>query len=101
MSSDYFILWQRAIEVELDSMYCNRVWDLIEALEEIKPIRCKCVYKMKKWVDGKIETYKVRMVVKGYSQKPSFDYEKTFSLIVILKSIRILLSIMVHLNYEI
>ena len=39
--------------------------------------------------------------MKGYSQKPSFDYEETFSPVAMLKSIRILLSIMKHLNYKI
>ena len=52
-------------------------------------------------VDGKVKIYKARLVIKGYSQKLGFNYEETFSSIVMLKFIRILLSIMVHLNYEI
>ena len=40
--------------------------------------------------------------MKNYSQKPSFNYEKTFSLIAMLKSIKKkLLSIATHLNYKI
>ena len=101
MSSDDAILWQRAIEAELESMCFNEVWDLVETLEEIKPIGCKWVYKRKRRVDGKVETYKVRLVAKGYSQKLGFDYEETFAPIAMLKSIKILLSIAVHLDYEI
>ena len=67
MSSDDAILWQGAIEVELESMCFNEVWDLVEALEGIKPIGCKWVYKRKRRVDGKVETYKARLVAKGYS----------------------------------
>ena len=52
-------------------------------------------------MDGKVETYKVRLVAKGYSQKLGFDYEETFAPIAMLKSIKILLSIAVHLDYEI
>ena len=37
----------------------------------------------------------------GYSEKPNFEYEKTFLPIVMLKSIVIFLSITMHLNYEI
>ncbi|KAL6346159.1 hypothetical protein AAG906_027890 [Vitis piasezkii] len=57
MSSDETILWQGATEVELESMYTNK----------IKPIGCKWLYKRKRGVDGKVETYKARLVAKGYS----------------------------------
>ena len=56
---------------------------------------------MKKMVDEKIETYKVRLIAKCYSQKLGFDYEETFSPIVMLKSRRIFLSIATHLDYKI
>ena len=39
--------------------------------------------------------------MKGYTQKEGIDYEETFSLVAMLKSIRILLSIAAHYNYEI
>ena len=47
-------------------MYFNKVWDLVEAPKKIKPTRCKWVYKRKRVVYGNVETYKVRLVVKGY-----------------------------------
>ena len=93
--------WQKTMEVQLESMHSNQVQELVEALEGIKPIRCKWVYKRKRGVDGKVETFKARLVVKGYSQKLGFDYDETFSSIAMLKSIRILLSIAAHLDYEI
>ena len=40
-------------------------------------------------------------MAKKYTQKEGIDYKETFSLVVILKSIRILLSIVVHYDYEI
>ena len=40
-------------------------------------------------------------MAKGYTQKDDIDYKETFSPIVMLKSIRILLSIVAHFNYEI
>ena len=52
-------------------------------------------------MDGKVGTYKARLVAKGYSQKPGFDCEDTFVPVAMLKSIRILLSIAMHLDYEI
>ena len=40
-------------------------------------------------------------MVKGYTQKEGFDYEETFSPVVMIKSIRILLYIAAHMDYEI
>ena len=52
-------LWKKAIKVELESIYSNQVWELIEALEGIKPIWCKCVYKRNRGVDAKVENLKL------------------------------------------
>ena len=59
------------------------------------------MYKRKKGVDGKVGTYKARLVEKGYSQKSSFDYEETFSPVSMIKSIIILLSIAAYYDYAI
>ena len=67
----------------------------------IKCIWCKWVYKRKRGADENFETFKDRLVAKGYSQKPSFDYEETFSSVAMFKSIRMLLSITTYLNFEI
>ena len=40
-------------------------------------------------------------MAKRYTQKEGTDYEETFSLVAMLKSIRILLSIAAHYNFEI
>ena len=66
-----------------------------------KFIGCKWIYKRKRGVDNKVETFKTRLVVKGYTQKKVVDYEATFSPIAMLKSICILLSISASLDYEI
>ena len=86
---------------ELDSMKSNKVWELVDLPEGIKPIGCKWVYKRKKNAEGKVETFKARLVAKGYTQKAGIDYDETFSPVAMLKSIRILLSIAAALDYEI
>ena len=52
-------------------------------------------------MEGKVVTYKARLVAKGYHQKQGVDYDETFSPIAMLKSIRILLAIASHYDYEI
>ena len=93
--------WKRAMKNEMDSMESNKVWELVDLPDGIKPIGCKWVYKRKRNAEGKVETFKARLVAKGYTQKAGIDYEETFSPVAMLKSIRILLSIAAAFDYEI
>ena len=93
--------WQSAMESEMESMYTNQVWTLVEAPEGVKPIECKWVYKRKIGADGQVETYKARLVAKGFRQRQGIDFDETFSPVALLKSIRILLAIAAYYDYEI
>ena len=59
--------WVKVMKSELDSMYSDQVWDLVKAPNGIKPAGCKWVYKRKRGIDRKVETFKVRLVTKGYT----------------------------------
>ena len=56
--------WVKAMKSELDSMFSNQVWDLVKVPNGIKPVGCKWVYKRKRGIDGKVETFKARLVAK-------------------------------------
>lgn len=51
---------------ELRSLEKNGIWELLEMLFGRMVIGCKWVFKIKRKVDGSIERYKVRLVIKGY-----------------------------------
>ena len=63
---------------ELDSMYSNQIWDPVKAPNDIKPVGCKWVYKRKRGIYGKVETFKARLVVKGYTKKKVLIMKKPF-----------------------
>ena len=85
--------WLETMKSEMDSMYSNQVWTLVDALEGVNPIGCKWVFMKNIGADGQVETYKARFVVKGFRQKKEIDYDETFSPIAMLKSIQIMLAI--------
>ncbi|KAK8583782.1 hypothetical protein V6N13_109180 [Hibiscus sabdariffa] len=93
--------WLEAMRSEMDSMSENQVWTLVEPPEGIKPIGCKWVFKKKTDMDGNVQTYKGRLVAKGFRQIHGVDYDETFSPVAMFKSIRILLAIAAFHDYEI
>ena len=93
--------WLEAMKSEMDSMYTNQVWTLVEPPIGVNPIGCKWVFKKKTDMDGKVHTYKARLVAKGYKQIHGVDYDETFSPVAMLKSVRILLAIAAYHDYEI
>ena len=48
-----------------------------------------------------MEIFKTRLIAKGFYSEREIDYEETFSLVAMLKSIRILLFIATVLDFEI
>ena len=93
--------WLEAMRAEMDSMYANQVWSLVDPPEGVIPIGCKWIFKRKIGADGKVDTYKAWLVAKGFRQREGIDYEETFSPVAMLKSIRILLAIAAHYDYEV
>jgi hypothetical protein len=59
------------------------------------------VFKAKKNAKGKIERYKARLVVKGYSQRPGIDYGNVFALVARLETIRMVISLAAQNKWKI
>ena len=56
-------------------------------------VDCKWIYKIKTRSDRSIERYKACLVTKGFTQEYGIDYEKTFTLVARISSIRALLAV--------
>ncbi|KAL0391143.1 UNVERIFIED_CONTAM: Retrovirus-related Pol polyprotein from transposon RE2 [Sesamum calycinum] len=59
----------------------------------VRPVGCKWVYKRKLGAEGEVTAFKARLVEKGYTQRPGFDFKETYSPVAMAKSIQILLVI--------
>ncbi|KAL0458696.1 UNVERIFIED_CONTAM: Retrovirus-related Pol polyprotein from transposon TNT 1-94 [Sesamum latifolium] len=64
--------WLISMKFEMESMYDNKVWNLVDLPKDTRSMECKWIYKIKIDMDGKIVVYKARILLAIASY---FDYE--------------------------
>ena len=86
-------IWLDAMKSEIGSIYENKVWTLVDLPDDRQAIENKWIFKKKTNADGNVTIYKARLVAKGFRQVQGVDYDENFSLVAMLKSVRIMLAI--------
>ena len=61
----------------------------------------KWIYRHKLLADGSLDRYKARWVLQGFTQRPSVDYDETFSPVVKPAIVRVVLSLALSQNWPI
>jgi hypothetical protein len=84
--------WREAMLKELRALEKNKTWDLVKLPVGKKAVSCKWVLTVKQNPEGKVERYKARLVVRGYSQTYGIDYDETFALVAKMGTVRTLIS---------
>lgn len=75
--------WLAAMQEEMDYLYKNQTWDLVEKPSNCKLVDCKWLYQIKEGnIKGGDKKYKVKLVAKGFAQEEGLDYNDIFSLVV-------------------
>jgi hypothetical protein len=91
--------WRASIMQELGSLIRNKTFTEVEEIPEgKKSIQHKWVFRVKRDETGKILKYKSRLVCKGFQQRYGVDYQETFSPVISITTIRILLALIAHFD---
>ncbi|CAL2227819.1 unnamed protein product [Prunus armeniaca] len=91
--------WKEAMNEEMRALQKNGTWELVPLPHGKKTVGYRWIYAVKLKAYGSIERYKARLVVKGYTQRYGIDYQQTFAPVAKIKTIRVLLSLAVNLDW--
>ena len=93
VNSTESLMWKEAIKSEIDSILHNHTWELVDLPSGCKPLSSKWIFKRKRKVDGSIDKYKARLMIKGFRQTEGLDYFDMYSPVTRINSIRMVLAI--------
>jgi hypothetical protein len=79
------------MQQEVNSLLDNGTWTLVDLHEGRRVVNSRWVYKVKTDHLGQVERFKARFVAKGCSQRQGVDYTKTFSPVIRMASLRVML----------
>ena len=95
--------WREAICKELNGLMSRGTWHYVyldELPEGTNLMGCHMVFTVKRLSDGAIEKFKCRLVANGNTQKEGIDFDRIFSTVVKITTIRVVLAIAAARDYN-
>ena len=85
--------WKKAMDAEINTMLDRKVWEPVDHNPSMRVILTRWVYTVKHNAEGKINTYKARLVAMGNLQREGLDYNQTFSPVINFVLIRFFIAL--------
>jgi len=92
--------WRESVGDEMGAMERNDTWFESELPKGKKAVTSMLLFTIKYLANGKPKRKKTRLVARGYTQVYGEDYLDTFAPVAKLHTIRILLSLVVNLEWD-
>jgi hypothetical protein len=93
--------WEKAINAKLEQLQDMGTWELVKKPLDAIPIANKWLFVKKTNNIGQIEKYKARLVIKGCSQCPGFDFNETYSPVVRIETVQTILAMVPQMDLKI
>ncbi len=85
--------FQEAVELEMQSLITNNVFELVDLPRDRKAISTRWVFKRKVGPQNTVVKHKARLVARGFQQRSDVDFNETYSGVVKPTSYRILFAL--------
>lgn len=92
--------WKQAMREEYAALMNQHTWSLVPLPPDKNLVSCKWLFKLKRNADGSIARHKARLVARGFSQEYGVDYDETFSPVVRHTTVRLILGLAAHHNWN-
>ncbi|KAJ3551307.1 hypothetical protein NP233_g13104 [Leucocoprinus birnbaumii] len=92
--------WKEACDTEVMNLIANGTWELVELPPGAKVVDSGWVFKVKLHADGSLERHRSRIVAKGYSQRPGYDYTEVFAPTFRPASLRLIFALAAREGYK-
>jgi hypothetical protein len=93
--------WHVAMEDEYGAVMSNGTWELVSHPCGSNVVTGKWIFTHKTRADGSFDRYKAPWVFRGFTQCPGVDYDETFSQVVNLVTVRMVLALAVSLDWPV
>jgi hypothetical protein len=84
--------WRRSME-EYAALLANHTWDLVPHHPGTNVVTGKWLFRHKLTSASSLDRYKVRWVLRGFTQRPGVDYDETFSPVIKFATVRVVLAL--------
>lgn len=101
LANPEFHKWQETLDVEYTYFLKNNTWQFTNLSQGITPISCKWILCKKYNVDGTITHHKAILMAHGVFQHYNIDYENTFSLVMKITSLCLIIALVATYDLEI
>ncbi|KAK4384556.1 Retrovirus-related Pol polyprotein from transposon TNT 1-94 [Sesamum angolense] len=90
--------WIKAMNEEIKALHDNNTWTLVPKPKDASVVDCKWIFKIKQ--ENNTSRFKARLVAKGFTQKEGIDYTEIFAPVVKYTTVRIILALAAHFDWE-